>query len=91
MHLLRHPSFGPPAFDAEVPPPALMSPPPQYESIIADGTGLADYFSRLADADMDDEADEAAAHSRGRVNLPLTPGGRVARSMDERRPWLQPV
>ncbi|KAI9799028.1 MAG: hypothetical protein M1825_004924 [Sarcosagium campestre] len=89
MHMLRAPSFSPPAFDDDAPPPAMITPPPQYDSI---GDGLADYFSRLAD----EEADESVAEehrlvtSRGRVNLPLSPGGRVNRSMDERRTWLPP-
>lgn len=104
MHLLRHPSFDPPAFDAEVPPPPLMSPPPRYETIVTgDGTtALADYFSRLAEEmPADDGPDDpspnetedtlaVSAHSGGRINLPLTPGGRIHRSMDERRTWLPP-
>ena len=57
--------------------------------------GLADYFARLADetpgdddsdADADDDAG-AFAVDRRRLMLPLTPGGRVARSMDERLAW----
>ncbi|KAK0704335.1 hypothetical protein B0H67DRAFT_557164 [Lasiosphaeris hirsuta] len=54
MHLLRHPSFNPPAFDADEPPPPLpadmFSPPPNYDAIVGTPSvdGLADYFARLA-------------------------------------------
>lgn len=60
------------------------------------GEGLADYFARLAEQDersgsgeSDEEgAGEAGCGSRRRREMPpLTPGGRVARSMDERRTW----
>ncbi|KAI9838234.1 MAG: hypothetical protein M1837_002508 [Sclerophora amabilis] len=92
MHMLRNPSFNPPAFDDELPPPPLITPPPHYDSIVGEGEGLADYFARLADETGDEEAEEGIdddrASSRGRVNLPLTPGGRINRSMDERRTWL---
>ncbi|KAI9753179.1 MAG: glycine cleavage system H-protein subunit [Chaenotheca gracillima] len=88
MHMLRNPSFNPPAFDAEMPPPALITPPPHYDSIVGEGEGLADYFARLADEVGDEEGvDDDRSSSRGRVNLPLTPGGRINRSMDERRTW----
>ncbi|KAI9678708.1 MAG: hypothetical protein M1817_005765 [Caeruleum heppii] len=86
IHLLRAPSFNPPAFDAELPPPPLITPPPQYDSVVGEGEGLADYFARLAD-DIGDEEDDDE-RGRGRVELPLTPGGRLNRSMDERRTWL---
>ncbi|KAK3313323.1 hypothetical protein B0H66DRAFT_349178 [Apodospora peruviana] len=55
IHLLRHPSFNPPAFDADDPPPPLpldiMTPPPNYDMIVGTPSvdGLADYFARLAD------------------------------------------
>ena len=54
IHLLRHPSFNPPAFDADEPPPPvpaeLMTPPPHYDVIVGTPSvdGLADYFARLA-------------------------------------------
>ncbi|WPH02156.1 putative arrestin-related trafficking adapter c2d10.04 [Acrodontium crateriforme] len=86
MHLLRHPSFNPPAFEDEQPPPALITPPPQYNDIASPTSGLADYFSRLSDAYESDDEDEA--HRSGRVNVPLTPGGRINRSMDLGRSWL---
>ena len=87
MHLLRNPSFNPPAFEDEAPPPALITPPPLYESIASPTSGLADYFTRLSDAYEDEDGDEN--HRLGRVNVPLTPGGRVNRSMDIPREWLQ--
>ncbi|KAI9737984.1 MAG: hypothetical protein M1834_009354 [Cirrosporium novae-zelandiae] len=93
IHLLRSPSFSPPDFsDASTdPPPPLQTPPPEYESIANPG-GLADYFSRLAD-EMGDEEDEGLEmgmrrRNRSLVDVPLTPGGRVYRSMDEPRAWL---
>ncbi|RCI16373.1 hypothetical protein L249_2453 [Ophiocordyceps polyrhachis-furcata BCC 54312] len=62
IHLLRTPSFDPPAFTADIaPPPAIViddpdssssvTPPPQYDTVIGTPSvdGLADYFSRLAD------------------------------------------
>ncbi|KAK7516325.1 uncharacterized protein IWZ02DRAFT_491293 [Phyllosticta citriasiana] len=89
MHLLRQPSFNPPAFEDEEPPPPLQTPPPQYESIASPTSGLADYFSRLSDAyDDDSDADDRTARTPGRVDVPLTPGSRINRSMDERRTWL---
>jgi arrestin-related trafficking adapter 3/6 len=86
MHLLRNPSFNPPAFDDSDPPPPLVTPPPDYDRIVGgDPRGaLADYFARLADEYSDD--DEGIG--RGRVDIPLTPGARVNRSMDARRDWI---
>lgn len=45
---------------------------------------LEDYFSRLTTYEerVDDE------RGSGRVDVPLTPGGRVNRSMDVPRDWL---
>ena len=89
MHLLRQPSFNPPAFEDEEPPPPLMTPPPQYDTIVTGdpSRGYADYFARFTDAFGDDEDNDL---TRSRMELPLTPGGRVSRSMDERRTWLPP-
>jgi hypothetical protein len=89
MHLLRVPSFNPPAFEDEEPPPALETPPPLYETIASPTHGLADYFARLSDA-YDDDSSEAESGERGRsrVEIPLAPGSRVhSRSMDEPRAW----
>ena len=85
MHLLRAPSFNPPAFDDEDPPPPMITPPPLYENAVSGDThnALADYFSRLAD-EMGDDDDR---DDRSRVDYPLTPGGRVNRSMDIPRNW----
>ncbi|MCJ1281506.1 hypothetical protein MMC26_000826 [Xylographa opegraphella] len=86
IHLLRAPSFNPPPFDEEDPPPPMVTPPPRYETLISGDpqNGLADYFARLAD-DLGDEED--GVRSPSRIDLPLTPGGRINRSMDERRMW----
>ncbi|KAK3721538.1 hypothetical protein LTR37_003094 [Vermiconidia calcicola] len=85
IHLLRAPSFNPPAFEESEPPPPLVTPPPQYDSIASPTSGLADYFARFSDAH--DEEDEDELHRSGRVNIPLTPGGRINRSMDIPRDW----
>lgn len=86
MHLLRSPSFNPPPFDEDDPPPPLVTPPPNYGDVIeGDPTNaLADYFARLAD----DVGDEDDPPDRSRVEIPLTPGGRINRSMDVSRDWL---
>lgn len=85
MHLLRAPSFNPPAFDADDPPPPLVTPPPLYENAVNGDTrnALADYFARLAEEQQDDDD----TGDRSRVDIPLTPGGRVNRSMDIPRNW----
>ena len=90
MHLLRAPSFNPPPFEDDDPPPPLMTPPPNYDSLI-DGDprgGLADYFARLANEVAEDEDNRGTMSPSARMELPLTPGGRMNRSMDERRTWL---
>ncbi|KJR89296.1 arrestin domain containing protein [Sporothrix schenckii 1099-18] len=58
IHLLRVPSYAPPAFDADSSPPLaadIMTPPPNYDLIVGTPSvdGLADYFSRLANYDDD--------------------------------------
>ncbi|KAI1393139.1 uncharacterized protein F4822DRAFT_383656 [Hypoxylon trugodes] len=102
MHLMRYPSFNPPAFDDDDPPPPMPTPPPQYDTVVGTPSvdGLADYFARLADYDDgdSDSADEGlGTHGRltersGRVNVPhpRTPGGRLvpSRSVEIQRPAL---
>ena len=95
IHMLRNPSYNPPAFDAEQPPPPMATPPPLYDHVIGTPShdGLADYFARLGEA-YDDDAyeydDLNRAYSNGRVNVanPRTPGGRIARSMDIDRNFM---
>jgi len=87
IHMLRAPSFNPPAFEAEEPPPPLITPPPQYDSIASPTSGLADYFARLSDTYEEEESGDES-HRQGRVRVPLTPGGRVNRSMDLGRAWV---
>lgn len=50
MHLLRYPSFEPPPFDADSPPPPMATPPPNYDIVVGTPSvdGLADYFQRLS-------------------------------------------
>ncbi|GKT95938.1 arrestin domain-containing protein [Colletotrichum tofieldiae] len=85
IHLLRVPSYNPPAFDAETPPPPagnelpLQTPPPQYDVIVGTPSvdGMADYFARLADygydePEEDSDSDEGPARISergGRVNV----------------------
>jgi hypothetical protein len=87
MHLLRAPSFAPPAFEDVPPPPPLITPPPEYTSIVGDNREavLEDYFSRLSC--YEETADDP--RGLGRVDVPLTPGGRVNRSMDVPREWIR--
>lgn len=49
IHLMRYPSFDPPPFDADNPPP-LPTPPPNYDMVVGTPSvdGLADYFRRLS-------------------------------------------
>jgi hypothetical protein len=88
IHMLRNPSYNPPAFDADEPPPPIATPPPEYDHVIGTPShdGLADYFARLSQYDDDNTDDEEPTRpsDRGRVNIPhpRTPGGRIARSMD---------
>lgn len=53
IHLMRAPSYNPPAFEADDPPPALETPPPMYDHVIGTPSvdGLADYFARLSEYD----------------------------------------
>ncbi|KAJ5434587.1 Immunoglobulin E-set [Penicillium cf. griseofulvum] len=46
---------------------------------------LEDYFSRLSFYEENEDDDRG----RGRVDVPLTPGGRVNRSMDVPREWVR--
>jgi hypothetical protein len=99
IHLLRYPSFNPPAFDADEPPPPMSTPPPQYDLVVGTPSvdGLADYFARLADYDADSDSGDEEINMRsrlmersGRVNVPhpRTPGGRIvpSRSLEIQRP-----
>lgn len=95
IHMLRAPSFNPPAFEDVEPPPPLITPPPEYNDIASPSSGLADYFSRLANTYDDDHTSDdseggspRSTNRRGRVNVPLTPGARVNRSMDLGRNWV---
>jgi hypothetical protein len=87
IHLVRAPSFAPPAFEDVPPPPPLVTPPPGYTSIVGDNDReavLEDYLSRLSAYEEQDDD-----RGLGRVDVPLTPGGRVNRSMDVPREWVR--
>ncbi|OJJ49826.1 hypothetical protein ASPZODRAFT_139183 [Penicilliopsis zonata CBS 506.65] len=91
MHLLRAPSFAPPSFDEVEAPPPLITPPPEYNSVIGDHdreSVLEDYFNRLSFYEEHEE-DEHDTRGLGRVDVPLTPGRRVNRSMDVPRDWVR--
>lgn len=90
IHLLRAPSFNPPPWSEQEPPPPLITPPPEYETIASPTSGMADYFARLGhEYDDGDDSSGDETSRRGRVNVPLTPGGRVHRSMDlGRNGWI---
>ena len=90
MHLLRLPSYAPPAFEdvPPPPPPPLVTPPPEYTSIVGENdreSVLEDYFHRLSS--YEEHADDE--RGRGRVDVPLTPGARINRSMDVPRDWVR--
>lgn len=90
IHLLRHPSFNPPAFDADDPPPPipadLLTPPPNYDLIVGTPSvdGLADYFARLADYEGPGQPRRGVnglGFQRDEETDPLSPGaGRVSES-----------
>ncbi|ROT38183.1 hypothetical protein SODALDRAFT_312736 [Sodiomyces alkalinus F11] len=89
IHLLRVPSFNPPAFDADQPPPGvgdegpgagmlgLQTPPPQYDLVVGTPSvdGLADYFARLADYGYDAHEEETDS-DEGEERI-MERGGRV--------------
>lgn len=75
IHLLRAPSFNPPAFDEDIAPPpapemvmqdpdppAAQTPPPQYDVVVGTPSvdGLADYFARLADYGYEGTDDDSS-------------------------------
>lgn len=76
IHLLRAPSFDPPAFYADIAPPpaiviedpeaamtsAILTPPPRYDAVLGTPSvdGLADYFSRLADHGFPEDGDSSS-------------------------------
>jgi hypothetical protein len=74
MELIRYPSYDPPSFDADEPPPPLpldiVTPPPNYDVIIGTPSvdGLADYFSRLADYEDLDHANDVHPAVLGHAN-----------------------
>jgi hypothetical protein len=88
MHIIRYPSYNPPAFDAEQPPPALETPPPMYDTIASPTTGMADYFARYSDtyatAELDrleaagDEVEEVNSGEETEGEGSTTPTGRIS-------------
>lgn len=79
IHLIRCPSYNPPAFDADEPPPPLQAdptptPPPQYDIVVGTPSvdGLADYFARLADYEDRDEGMSSDDSDEARYGPPRT-------------------
>lgn len=64
IHLMRYPSFDPPPFDADNPPPPMPTPPPNYDMVVGTPSvdGLADYFRRLNDHDHPEPEEEEAGN-----------------------------
>ena len=90
IHLLRAPSFNPPAFEEDSAPPPLEpilvsdelpthTPPPQYDVVIGTPSvdGMADYFSRLADYGFDDGNESGSDESDLTPPRILNRSGRV--------------
>ncbi|KAK1751499.1 hypothetical protein QBC47DRAFT_434651 [Echria macrotheca] len=91
IHLLRHPSFNPPAFDADDPPPLpadIMTPPPNYDAIIGTPSvdGLADYFARLADYEGPGQQSRGLGDQADEESDPLSPGAVVTSEDDTPTP-----
>ena len=66
----------------------MITPPPDYGSIVGNNdreSVLEDYFQRLSFHEDHEDDDRGS----GRVDVPLTPGGRVNRSMDVPREWVR--
>lgn len=69
MHIIRAPSYAPPAFDDEQPPPPMMTPPPMYNDIASPTSGLADYFARLSDSHATEEIDNVSPTELGATRV----------------------
>ncbi|TID18707.1 hypothetical protein E2P81_ATG05689 [Venturia nashicola] len=87
MHIIRAPSFNPPAFEDEEPPPPLETPPPQYNDIVTPSTdGMVDYFARLAEEyNTDEESDSEGGTSDSMISDGgmMTPRGGRSRARVE--------
>ncbi|KFY90314.1 hypothetical protein V498_06047 [Pseudogymnoascus sp. VKM F-4517 (FW-2822)] len=91
IQMLRYPSYAPPPFDADQPPPSVNSPPPNYDNVVGTPShdGLADYFSRMANMydgdqgegennDNDDELEsESESGSESNIRRNISRSGRV--------------
>ncbi|OBT62283.1 hypothetical protein VE03_08576 [Pseudogymnoascus sp. 23342-1-I1] len=92
IQMLRYPSYAPPPFDADQPPPSVSSPPPNYDNVVGTPShdGLADYFTRMANVydvdqgavesgDEDDDAleSESETGSESKIRRNISRSGRV--------------
>ncbi|KFY23512.1 hypothetical protein V493_05816 [Pseudogymnoascus sp. VKM F-4281 (FW-2241)] len=72
IQMLRYPSYGPPPFNADQPPPPIVSPPPNYDTVVGTPShdGLADYFTRVANVyDEEEGLDESEGESGNESKL----------------------
>lgn len=67
IHLIRYPSFDPPPFNADNPPPPLPTPPPNYDVVVGTPSvdGMADYFKRLSHYEDPTQETQASSSSSG--------------------------
>lgn len=65
IHLIRYPSFDPPPFNADNPPPPMATPPPNYDIVVGTPSvdGMADYFKRLSYYEDQDTTQNTASGS----------------------------
>ncbi|ELR07558.1 hypothetical protein VC83_07626 [Pseudogymnoascus destructans] len=90
IQMMRYPSYAPPPFDADQPPPSITSPPPNYDNVVGTPShdGLTDYFSRMAntydesqgedeDEDEDDAESESDTGSESKIRRNTSRNGRV--------------
>lgn len=65
IHLIRYPSFDPPPFNADNPPPPLPTPPPNYDVVVGTPSvdGMADYFKRLSHYEDPTQETQASSSS----------------------------
>lgn len=80
MHLLRQPSTLPPPFSADIAPPPLMTPPPNYDYTPGQQQRVLDYFTQLT-VENTAENERAADDSEMGLRTPgLHPAERTVRS-----------
>lgn len=95
IHLMRVPSYNPPPFDADCPPPTLSpilgpqpTPPPRYDVVVGTPSvdGLADYFARLANYryDAENSTDDDEDDDSGGVEDTNGGGAKILTTLTDR-------